>query len=79
MNEISIEGLTERQSVLADIMWDLETIEEVDAFINTLPPHYQKECKVIVDLMIMATLDLTNTHKEDMNDAKKVLDKFKKR
>lgn len=57
MIEISIPGLNPRQCQLADIIWELQTQEEVDAFIDTLPPQSRRDAKVIVELICLAYLD----------------------
>jgi hypothetical protein len=37
--DIQIHGLTPKQMALADIMWDLQERESVEAFIASLPPR----------------------------------------
>ena len=56
--EITIEGLNERQRVLADIIWAFEDRKSINAFIRSLPTvDLQDEARTIVDLMIMATVE----------------------
>lgn len=57
MIEISIPGLSPRQCQLADIIWALQTQDEVDAFIDTLPPSMARDARTIVELICLAYLD----------------------
>ena len=54
---IEITGLTERQRVLCDIMWDLDSHENVDAFIATLPRKDARDCRTLVEMMRLAFTD----------------------
>lgn len=66
---IKIEGLTEYQVKLANILWQCESNVQVAAVIAL----FGKEARVVRDLMIAATLDtLTET-----DVAKQVLDQFR--
>ena len=58
MIEITIQGLNDRQRVLADIIWQFETRAQIKKFIASLPTvELQDEANSIVDLMIMATIE----------------------
>lgn len=58
MIEITIEGLNARQRVLADIIWACQTRKDINAFIRSLPTvELQDEARVIVDMMVMATIE----------------------
>lgn len=54
---IQIQGLTSKQMALADIMWDLQERESVEAFIATLPQAQQRDCRSIIELMQLAFVD----------------------
>jgi len=78
--EITIEGLNERQRVLADIIWEFEDRKGINAFIRSLPTiQLQDEAKAIVELMIMATVEQAYNGLEDMAVAQNVLQKYNKR
>lgn len=69
---IEIQGLTQKQMALADIMWAISSKEGVESFISTLPKHDAQTCRVLIELMQLAFLDeITNTH-----EANQVIDKF---
>jgi hypothetical protein len=57
MLEIELHGLNARQQVLADIMWNLEEYEQVEAFIATLPDREACECQTIIEMMRMELVE----------------------
>ena len=57
MLEIELHGLNARQKVLADIMWQLEEYEQVEAFIATLPDREACECQTIIEMMRMELVE----------------------
>ena len=57
---IQIEGLSAKQRMLADIMWEMNTEAEVKAFIRSLPENDRKQAKVVCELMILALFDDVN-------------------
>jgi hypothetical protein len=60
--DIEICGLSTKQMALADIMWDLQEREAVEAFIATLPPAQRRDCRTIIELMQLAFADeITDT------------------
>lgn len=72
---ITIEGLTNKQRLLADIIWSLDTQEQVCSFIATLPARDRREAQLVTQLMILAfidevdsidpeTVELINSYKE---------------
>lgn len=63
MVEITLEGLTPRQKVLADIMWSIDEWTDVEKFINTLPKREKAECEGIVEMMRM---ELVESYRKEM-------------
>ena len=70
---ITLSGLTPKQMALCDIMWSLESQAGVDAFIKTLPLAEARECRSLIQLMIMEFVDEVT----DTRDAQAVLNQFK--
>jgi hypothetical protein len=62
---ITITGLTARQKAMMDIMWSMDTMSKVQAFVRSLPKQDALDCLSLVE---MATLD---TLEEDGLDAYK--------
>ena len=80
MIEFTIDGLTPRQMILADIIWACEDKPEVDRFIKSLPTQaFRNEAKSIVDLMKMAAIEQCYDGIAEPFDAKALLDKISKR
>ena len=80
MIEFTLEGLTPRQMVLADIIWACEDKPEVDRFIKALPTQaFRNEAKSIVDLMKMAAVEQCYDGIREPFDARALLDKISKR
>ena len=70
---IEITGLTERQRVLCDIMWDLDSHENVDAFIATLPRKDARDCRTLVEMMRLAFTDQIQSTDLAKNMLKEIL------
>ena len=80
MIEFTLEGLTPRQMILADIIWACEDKPEVDRFIKALPTQaFRNEAKSIVDLMKMAAVEQCYDGLREPFDARALLDKISKR
>lgn len=72
---LAIEGLTQRQQVLADILWACDSMLEVEKFISGLPTYQLKqEATTLVNLMILQTRD---TVTGNMTEANRILDRIK--
>jgi len=76
--EFTIEGLSPKQMVLADIMWGLDGFDEVSAFIATLPRREQKECHTIIELMKMAMVEQCYDGIGSMDEATQLIKKVSK-
>jgi hypothetical protein len=79
MMEITIDGLTAKQKVLADIIWQFDDFVDVKRFMDTLPVLERRECEAIVELMKMATLEQLYDGIKDNHEANMVIDKISKR
>lgn len=79
MMEITIDGLTAKQKVLADIIWQFDDFVDVKRFMDTLPVLERRECEAIVELMKMATLEQLYDGIKDNHEANMVIDKINKR
>lgn len=54
---ITITGLTHKQKVFMDVMWTMESMPAVDAFIKTLPQRDQQDCRSLVAIAVQETLE----------------------
>ena len=54
---IEIHGFTKKQRMLADIIWELDTQDQVQAFIRSLPQKDREQAQVVCEMMILAFFD----------------------
>ena len=81
MVELELYGLTARQQFLADIMWQLEEYDDVQAFIATLPDREACECESIIEMMKLALVEQYAegmAEEVPMTEAKQLIDKVRK-
>lgn len=78
--EFTLEKLTPRQFVLADIIWAFPDFSGVQKFIKTLPTgELRDEAYSLVELMKMAAIEQCYEGITEPFDAKALLDKISKR
>jgi len=81
MVELELYGLNARQQFLADILWQLEEYDDVQAFIATLPDREACECESIIEMMRLALVEQYAEGMADevpMTEAQKLIDKVRK-
>lgn len=54
---MELHGLNARQRKLADMIWSIQTQEELDAWFSTLPPRDQKTGITLLKLMLYEQID----------------------
>ena len=57
MFEIEITGLTKRQQILADILWNIDEWDQVERFIASLPKRDRIDCEGIMEIMRMSLVE----------------------
>ena len=57
MIEIELNGLTKRQKVLADTIWNIDEWDQVQAFIDSLPKRDRIDCEGILEMMRMSLVE----------------------
>ena len=76
--EITIDGLNDRQRLLADIIWEFDEREDIDRFVKTLPTEeLRNEANGILELMVLATIEQLYDGITDTKEAKSLLNKIK--
>ena len=68
-----IEGLNKTQRALADIMWGMDSKEQVTAFIGSLRGRQQQEAQTVLEMMLWSIWDEC----EDTQEANQVIDQFR--
>ena len=58
---ITIQGLTHTQKVFMDVMWSMESMPAVEAFIKTLPTRDGQDCASLVTIAVQESLEQDNT------------------
>lgn len=61
---IEIHGLNKKQRLFADIIWTLDTQDQVQAFIKSLPEADRKQAQVVCEMMILAFIDEVDNTEE---------------
>lgn len=54
---ITIQGLTHKQKVFMDVMWSMDSMPAVNAFIKSLPTRDQQDCLSLVAIAVQETLE----------------------
>lgn len=73
---ITIEGLTTKQRIFADVLWGLNGEEEVERFLKLLTPSDRREARVVIDMMLAAMFDEAVTA-DDLSEAEGLINKIK--
>lgn len=68
-----IENLTQRQKVLCDTMWQMQSPEAVQRFIDSLPRKTRTEAETLRQIIVMECLEPYLDHYEE--DAKDLIDR----
>ena len=70
---ITITGLTNKQKALMDVMWSMEDMANVQAFIKTLPLRDRQDCQSLVAIAVQETLEEDNRMADYEADALSVI------
>ncbi len=73
MATIQIDGLNKTQRALADIMWGMDSKDQVTAFISSLRGQQQRDAQTVLELMLLAIWDEC----EDTQEASQVIGQFR--
>jgi hypothetical protein len=65
---ITIQGLTELQRDLADQLWSLDTTEDIEQWMATLPKSLKREAWVVMNMIIWAELDQFMEVSDEVSD-----------
>jgi hypothetical protein len=65
---ITLEGLTEQQRQIADMIWSCESQQDVEGLIRNLPEAYKRDAKTVHELMIAAVMDQFEAITDDVKE-----------
>jgi len=57
---ITIQGLTHKQKVFMDVMWSMDSMPAVEAFIKSLPTRDGQDCASLVEIAVQESLEEDN-------------------
>ncbi len=71
-------GLTERQKVLADMLWGCEEYTDVERLLRAMPKRERLECESIIEMMKMAVVEQCyDGVKQEYKEAQQLINKVK--
>jgi len=63
---IQLEGLTAKDIEICNLLWNCDSLEDVDAMVAAMPPAYKKRAQVMRELLTAAQLDTVEDIHEDI-------------
>lgn len=54
---ITLEGLSQQQMQIAEMLWKCNSLEDVDRLVRNMPPSYRQDAVLVKELLIVAGLD----------------------
>lgn len=73
---ISVSGLSRKEVAFLDILYSLETLEEVNMWKSTLPSHDQLVCDSLIQLIVLECLDDTILNEQDTKQAHRIINEI---
>lgn len=73
-----IDGLTERQVQLCDMLWACDTVDDVEELMNLLYEPERTQAQTLMQIMIMDSREEELSLMERYPDAEAMLEKLKK-
>lgn len=77
MQNITLTGLTQKQVDLLDIMWSMHSLEEFEAWQETLSAEQRHQSELLQQLVILELADKEVDSMDLQHQAKQVLDQFR--
>lgn len=63
---IQLEGLTQKDIEICNLLWNCDSVEQVDAMVRAMPSAYKSRAVVLRELMTAAALDNVDTVNEEV-------------
>ena len=54
---ITLEGLSQQQVQIAEMLWKCNSLEDVDRLVRNMPPTYRQDAVLVKELLIATGLD----------------------
>jgi hypothetical protein len=78
MKEPTIEGLSPRQLELLEIMWDMEELEELEAWKDKLSPRDRRAVDQLIRMVLLETFDVEFAKETEHPEARAVIQRIMK-
>jgi len=63
---ITLEGLSKQDVAICNLLWNCDSIEDVERMVNAMPPAYKQRAVVLRQLLTAAQLDTVEDIHEDI-------------
>jgi len=63
---IRLEGLSQKDVDICNLLWNCDTVEDVDRMVTAMPPAYKQRAVVLRQLLTAAQLDTVEDIHEDI-------------
>jgi len=63
---IKLEGLTDKDVQICNLLWNCDSVEDVDAMVKAMPPAYKTRAVVLRELLTAAQLDTVEDIHEEL-------------
>lgn len=73
---IKLENLTPRQVAFCEVLWELQSTEDVENFIQSLPKSFQDEARTMKSMLQLAVVDDMLDGDPDLTEAKEIINRF---
>ena len=75
-NMIQLENLTPRQVAFCEVLWELQSVEDVENFIQSLPESFKDEARTMKSMIELAVVDDMLASDTDLGQVKEILNRF---
>jgi len=70
---MQIDGLSQRQRAIADVLWMINGRDQVDLFLKSLEKDTRRDAEVVIEMMIASLMDEITEIEPEVKD---LLDRF---
>ena len=75
---IQLTGLTRRQVDILNVIWNIDSMEEVEEYISGLQDNDQRECHTLMNLIALELIDQAVEKNNNYSNVLEILDKYSK-
>jgi len=65
---MKLTGLSKQQAEVAEILWNMHSIQQVEQFIERAPPEMEKDIYVVTTMFVADALDKVDEISQDVVD-----------